>query len=67
VNPIGKTSRRQYETILARIAATREWRERLEFEGAVPLKGTPAEFAVLIRAQGEKWGKLIRTSGIKPE
>ena len=52
---------------IARIAATREWRERLEFEGAVPLEGTPAGFAALIRAQGEKWGKLIRASGIKPE
>lgn len=52
---------------IARVAATREWRERLEFEGAVPLEGTPAEFAALIRAQGEKWGKLIRASGIKPE
>lgn len=52
---------------VARVAATREWRERLEFEGAVPLEGTPAEFAALIRAHGEKWGKLIRASGIKPE
>ncbi len=52
---------------IARIAATREWRERLEFEGAVPLSGSPAEFAALIRAQGEKWEKLIRAAGIKPE
>ena len=52
---------------VARAAATREWRERIEFEGAVPLEGTPAEFAALIRTQGEKWGKLIRASGIKPE
>jgi tripartite-type tricarboxylate transporter receptor subunit TctC len=52
---------------IARIAATREWRERLEFEGAVPLSGSPAEFAALIRVQGEKWEKVIRTAGIKPE
>ncbi len=52
---------------IARVAATREYRERIEFEGAVPLQGTPAEFAALIRAQAEKWGKLIRASGIKPE
>ncbi len=52
---------------IARVAATREYRERIEFEGAVPLEGTPAEFAALIRAQGEKWGKLIRAAGIKPE
>jgi tripartite-type tricarboxylate transporter receptor subunit TctC len=52
---------------IARIAATREYRERIEFEGAVPIDGAPAEFAALIRAQAEKWGKLIRASGIKPE
>jgi tripartite-type tricarboxylate transporter receptor subunit TctC len=52
---------------IARVTATREWRERIEFEGAVPLAGTSAEFAALIRAQGDKWGKLIRASGIRPE
>jgi tripartite-type tricarboxylate transporter receptor subunit TctC len=52
---------------IARVTATREYRERIEFEGAVPLEGTSAEFAALIRAQAEKWGKLIRASGIKPE
>jgi tripartite-type tricarboxylate transporter receptor subunit TctC len=51
----------------ARVVATREYRERLEFEGALPLEGTPAEFAALIRAQGEKWGKLIRAAAIRPE
>ncbi len=52
---------------IARVAATREYRERIEFKGAEPLEGTPAEFAALIRAQAEKWGKVIRDSGIKPE
>ncbi|MDP2705942.1 MAG: tripartite tricarboxylate transporter substrate-binding protein [Burkholderiales bacterium] len=52
---------------IARVAATREFRERVEFEGAVPLAGTSAEFAALIRAQAEKWGKVIRASAIKPE
>ena len=51
---------------IARVAATREYRERIEFEGAVPLEGTPTEFAALIRAQAEKWGKLIRASGSSP-
>ena len=52
---------------IARVAATREYRERIEFEGAVPLQGTSAEFAALIRVQAEKWGKVIRASGVKPE
>jgi tripartite-type tricarboxylate transporter receptor subunit TctC len=52
---------------IARIAASREYRERIEFEGAVPIEGTPAEFAALIHTQAGKWGKLIRAAGIKPE
>jgi len=52
---------------IARIAATREYRERIEFEGAVPIEGTPAEFAALIRIQAGKWGKLIRAAGIRTE
>ena len=39
---------------IARVAATREFRERLEFEGAVPLQGTSAVLKALIRAQAEK-------------
>ena len=52
---------------LARITATREFRERVDFEGAVVLEGSSADFAALIRAQAEKWGKVIRASGIRPE
>lgn len=52
---------------IARVSAMREFRERIEFEGAVPLHGTSAEFAALIWAQAEKWGKVFRASGIKPE
>ena len=52
---------------LARITATKEFRERVDFEGAVVLEGTGADFAALIREQAEKWGKVIRTSGLKPE
>jgi len=33
----------------------------------VPPEGTSAEFAALIRAPAEKWGKVIRAAGIKPE
>jgi tripartite-type tricarboxylate transporter receptor subunit TctC len=52
---------------IARITATREFRERVDFEGAVVLEGTPAEYAALIRAQSEKWGKVIREAGVKAE
>jgi len=39
---------------IARVTATREYREHIKFEGAVPLPGTSAEFAALIRVQTEK-------------
>lgn len=52
---------------LARITASKEFRERVDFEGAVVLEGTGADFAELIRVQAAKWGKVIRTAGIRPE
>lgn len=52
---------------IAVITAERDYRVRVDFEGAVPLEGTPGEFAALIRAQSEKWGKLIRTAGIRAD
>jgi len=29
--------------------------------------GTPQDFAAFIKSETEKWGRVIRTSGIKPE
>jgi tripartite-type tricarboxylate transporter receptor subunit TctC len=52
---------------IARITASRELRERLDFEGSVVLQGSPADFAALIRKQTETWGRLIKASGVKPE
>ena len=52
---------------IARITAMRDYGVRVGVEGAVVLEGTPAEFAALIKAQGEKWGRLIKATGIKPE
>ncbi|MGZ8155318.1 MAG: tripartite tricarboxylate transporter substrate binding protein [Burkholderiales bacterium] len=34
-------------------------------EGAVPKGGTPAELGALMRAELAKWGKVIRTAGLK--
>jgi tripartite-type tricarboxylate transporter receptor subunit TctC len=35
--------------------------------GGEPLAGSPAEFGKLISEETEKWGKVVRTAGIKPE
>ena len=61
------TALQEIHAQIARVTSTREFRERIEFEGAVVLQGTSTEFAALIRSQSDKWAKLIRASGIKPE
>src|SRR5215510_4746600 len=35
--------------------------------GGVPLRGSPAEFGTLISKETEKWGKVVKASGAKPE
>jgi tripartite-type tricarboxylate transporter receptor subunit TctC len=57
----------EIHTQIAHITAARDYKVRVDFEGAVALEATPAEFAALIRSQSEKWGKLIRAAGIRPD
>jgi tripartite-type tricarboxylate transporter receptor subunit TctC len=40
---------------------------RLAALGGEPLPGSPAEFGQLISAETEKWAKVVRAAGIKPE
>ena len=40
---------------------------RLAVLGGTPLAGSPADFAKLIAEETEKWGKVIKSAGIKPE
>jgi tripartite-type tricarboxylate transporter receptor subunit TctC len=35
--------------------------------GGEPLPGSPGEFGMLIAEETEKWGKVVRAAGIKPE
>ena len=40
---------------------------RIAQVGGTPLIFTASEFAAKIRADTEKWAKVIKTAGIKPE
>jgi len=40
---------------------------RLASLGATPLTGSPADFGKLIASEAERWGKVVRTAGIKAD
>jgi tripartite-type tricarboxylate transporter receptor subunit TctC len=40
---------------------------RLAALGGEPLPGTPAEFGKLIAEETEKWAKVVKTAGLKPD
>src|SRR5262249_22006728 len=42
-------------------------RERMAAAGLEPIGDTPDEFARYLRSEAEKWGKLVKTAGIRPE
>ncbi len=42
-------------------------RERMVTEGTLPVFGTPAQFSELVRAEVEKWRRIIQQAGIAPE
>jgi tripartite-type tricarboxylate transporter receptor subunit TctC len=42
-------------------------RDRLLAEGAEPVGNTPEEFGAFIQSEIDKWGKVIRTAGLKAE
>lgn len=63
--PAAIIERLNRETI--RILNEREVRERLASAGLQTVTSTPPQFADFIRAEIDKWGKVIRAAGIKPE
>ena len=52
---------------IARVLRAPEMRERLSAEGTEAVGGTPEEFTTLIKTETEKWARVIRAAGIKPE
>jgi tripartite-type tricarboxylate transporter receptor subunit TctC len=52
---------------LVEILQTPATRTVLLDQGAEPVPGTPGEFAAFINSETLKWGRVIRTAGLKPE
>jgi len=50
-----------------RILALPDVKERFSGLGADPLPSTPERFAAVMRADAEKWGKVIRDAGVRAE
>ncbi len=57
----------QLHGAIVKILQTREMRDRFAADGAQPLGNTPAEFAVINKAEVTKWAKVVREARIKAE
>jgi tripartite-type tricarboxylate transporter receptor subunit TctC len=52
---------------VARIVRLPEVTQRFQLDGAEAVGSTPREFAAFLKAEMQKWSKVIRDAGIKPE
>jgi tripartite-type tricarboxylate transporter receptor subunit TctC len=53
--------------VMAKALRTTEVREKLLAQGADPAGNTPEEFAIFMRAETAKWGKVVKDSGARPD
>jgi tripartite-type tricarboxylate transporter receptor subunit TctC len=52
---------------IAAVLARSDVGAQLALLGAEPVGSTPAQFAVFYRSEAERWGRILRERGIKPE
>lgn len=52
---------------VAKILRSPEVKEQMAALGAEPGGNTPAGFAAYVKAESQRWGRIIRDKGIKPE
>ena len=57
---------RLHKDITAALRST-EVKQHLASEGAIVVASTPAEFAAYLRSETEKWARVVKAAGIKPE
>jgi tripartite-type tricarboxylate transporter receptor subunit TctC len=60
---VGTINRIQQE--VAKALNSPEIKEKLVAQGAIPSGNTPAQFAVLIAAEHQKWAEVVKVSGAK--
>ena len=47
--------------------AAPEVRKRLESEGSVPVGNSPEEFSKFVQGEIQRWARVVKFSGAKPE
>jgi tripartite-type tricarboxylate transporter receptor subunit TctC len=52
---------------VVKIIADADVKARFAAEGAEPIGGSAREFAAFLKADFEKWGRVVREAGIRPE
>ena len=52
---------------IVKIVGSPDMQEKRKREGAYPVGSTPEEFAAFIKAETERWGKVIRQAKIKAQ
>lgn len=52
---------------LVKVLRSTEVGEQLARLGAVPVGDTPEQFGAFVKAESQRWGKIIKDLGIKPE
>jgi tripartite-type tricarboxylate transporter receptor subunit TctC len=58
---------RRLNAEVQRIMRLPEITRRMDVEGERAMPGTPEDFGAFVRAEADKWGKLIRAAGLKAE
>jgi tripartite-type tricarboxylate transporter receptor subunit TctC len=52
---------------IVRVLQNREMKDRINMEGGEVVGSSPEDFAKHIKSETEKWAKVIKAAGIKPE
>jgi tripartite-type tricarboxylate transporter receptor subunit TctC len=52
---------------VARIVQLPDVAQRFQLDGAEAVGSTPTEFTAFLKAEMQKWSKVVRDAGIKPE